>query len=67
MSIVRALRLVTIGAGFIALAVTPHSIVAAGTTSCESLSSLVLPNTTITSSQAVAAAAGIAGTRGRTG
>jgi len=30
-------------------------MVAAGATSCESLSSLVLPNTTITSSQAVAA------------
>jgi tannase/feruloyl esterase len=55
MRIVRAPRLVTICAGFIALAVTPHSIVAAGATSCESLSSLVLPNTTITSSQAVAA------------
>jgi hypothetical protein len=33
---------VTICAGFIAFAVTPHSMVAAGATSCESVSSLVL-------------------------
>ena len=55
MRIVRALWLVTIRAGFIALAVTRHAIVAAAATSCEGLSTLVLPNTTITSSQAVAA------------
>ncbi len=73
MKVMRALLLGSVCAGVLGLAMaTPRPIVAAGGTSCDSLSTLALPNTTITSAQSVAAggftppaAPGRAGGRGR--
>ena len=55
MTFIRATLVGAVCAGCVGLAVTPLPIGAAGAASCESISALSLPNTTITSAETVAA------------